>query len=112
MNFATYATSSMIPNHSAAYRCHIVHSNISKYQKNRLQHIQSSLARTPNSFHITPVLNSSHWLTVMNASNAHKAFITQTVAQSGEAGAANSIVHSRTVSEKLDGAYDGGDALQ
>ena len=48
--------------------CNSLYYGLPKYQINRLQHIQNSLARTvvqaPKFQHITPVLKSLHWLKV------------------------------------------------
>ena len=57
-----------IPNY-----CNFLYINLPKTETNRLQHIQNSLARTvankPKYSHITPLLESLHWLKLSNAYN-------------------------------------------
>ena len=52
--------------HSKLYYCNSLYYGLPKYQINRLQHIQNSLARivvqAPKFQHITPILKSLHWL--------------------------------------------------
>ena len=54
--------------HSKLDYCNSLYFNLHKTQINRLQHIQNSLARTvantPKYSHITPVLESLHWLII------------------------------------------------
>jgi len=54
--------------HSKLDYCNSLYYNLPKFQINRLQHIQNSLARavtrTSKYSHITPVLKSLHWLKI------------------------------------------------
>jgi len=54
--------------HSKLDYCNSLYYGLPKFQINRLQHIQNTLARTivqaPKFKHITPILKSLHWLKV------------------------------------------------
>ena len=68
LGFATCPLTSTSIEHSKLDYCNSLYFNLPKTQRNRLQHIQNSLARTfasmPKYSHITPVLKSLHWLKI------------------------------------------------
>jgi len=47
--------------HSKLEYCNFLYYGLSKFQINRLQHIQNALAQAPKFKHITPILKSLHW---------------------------------------------------
>jgi len=68
LDFKTASTIATSIVHTKLDYCNSLFLNIDKTQINRLQAIQNALARavtkTPKHYHITPVLNSLHWLKI------------------------------------------------